>query len=110
MTDTFDFPCTVGTAGDTKLRIKRARFGDGYQQVAKDGLNARVSQWTIQTPPMPEDDAAEVTDFLDRNTGRPFYWTPPGRSEPSRFFCAGYTEAPALGRLTSITATFEFFA
>ena len=35
----FGFPARVNAAGDTRFRIRKAQFGDGYMQVSGDGIN-----------------------------------------------------------------------
>src|SRR6185312_16389645 len=46
--DVFDFECSAGTTGDVKHAVRKAKFGDGYGQIAKDGINSRSSVWTVQ--------------------------------------------------------------
>lgn len=107
MTETFYFDCSAGTSGDVKHSLRRAKFGDGYGQVAKNGINARASVWTVNMPNLREDDSMTVVDFLDRNAGRSFYWTPPRSITQGRFMCSAYTLTPVEFGLQSINATFE---
>lgn len=107
MTDTFTFDASPGTAGAVKHRVRRAQFGDGYSQATKDGINARISSWTVAMTNLREDDALQVTDFLDRNAGQSFYWTPPRSITQGRFMCSDYTLTPVEFGLQSISATFD---
>lgn len=107
MTDVFTWDTCEGTAGDVTHRVRRAQFGDGYGQAVKDGVNTRGSTWTVVLANLPEDDAGEVSDWLDAHAGASFYWTPPRSIVQGRFMCSAYSLAPANGGLQSIHATFE---
>jgi phage-related protein len=107
MTDVFYFDVSPGTSGDVKHRVRRAQFGDGYGQAVKDGLNTRGSTWRVELTNLREDDAEEVTDWLDAHAGQSFYWTPPRSIKQGRFMCSEYSPQPVLGGLQSISATFE---
>lgn len=110
MTDVFYFECSEGTRADVVHAVKRAKFGDGYSQIAKNGINSRQDTWSVVLNNLPEDDCALVMDFLDRNVGRPFQWTPPRSTRTGLYTCSAYSPTPVLFGLQSITATFEFFA
>ncbi|HEX7326872.1 MAG TPA: hypothetical protein VF292_16200 [Rhodanobacteraceae bacterium] len=56
---------------------------------------------------LPEDDALQVTDFLDWNVGQSFYWTPPRSVPQGLFMCSDYTLTQVEYGLQSISATFE---
>lgn len=105
--DVFEFECSAGTAGDIKHAVRRAKFGDGYGQAVKDGINARASSWAVAMPNRPEDDAQEITDWLDARAGQSFFWTPPRSNTQGRFMCSAYTLTPVEFGLQSINATFE---
>ena len=107
MTDTFNFECSAGTAGDVTHNVSVTKFGDGYAQFAKNGINARSSVWTVAMQNLPEDDCAMVTDFLDTHAGQSFFWTPPRSIKRGLFLCSKYTLTPVEFGLQSITATFE---
>ncbi len=107
MTDTFIWNVSPGTTGTVTHRVRKAQFGDGYAQVVKDGINTRASSWSIAMNNLPEDDALEVTSFLDRNAGRSFHWSPPRSITQGWFICSDYTLTPVEFGLQSISATFE---
>ncbi|AFQ50450.1 phage tail protein [Burkholderia cepacia] len=107
MIDTFNWSPTVqGFGGDTTLRVRKAEFGDGYTQRAADGLNNRVSTYTLRFV----GSAAKITEifaFLDARAGAiSFFWSPPLRPQ-ARFVCEKYTEPTKDGRVYTITAQFE---
>ena len=41
----------AGSAPDNEVRLLTASFGDGYEQVAADGLNARRQVWRLRWQP-----------------------------------------------------------
>lgn len=66
----------------TKYRVLSARFGDGYEQVAKDGINDRDDVWTISFNALNEADAKTLFKFLDLVGGHTaFRATPRGERE-----------------------------
>lgn len=107
VTDTFYFDCSAGTAGDVKHAVRKAKFGDGYGQITKNGINARASVWTVAMQNLREDNGQEIADWLDAHVGQSFYWTPPRSSKQGRFTCSAYTLTPVEFGLQSINATFE---
>lgn len=77
MAEVFNWNQTPGASGKFTLRTKRAQFGDGYAQTMPDGINCVTQSW----PLMFEGNLSEIgaiRDFLARNTGKSFLWTPPG--------------------------------
>lgn len=84
-----------------------ARFGDGYAQVAADGLNNARQSWPL-TFVGREAYVAAIRDFFDRHKGaRSFLWTPPLGVQGRYLARGGYQLTPKGKGLYSITATFE---
>jgi phage-related protein len=73
--DTFNFDCTAGTTGYVTHAVRNAQFGDGYRQIAKDGLNARRSSWTVQMVNLTNERSDAVVDFIEGHAGQAFPWT-----------------------------------
>lgn len=99
-----------GVQGSVKLRTRSAQFGDGYQQVASDGINNRTRSWPLKFVGG-ANRIQEIQDFIDRHAGaKSFLWTPPlGRQ--GRFRIGEYTPAVEAGGVYSLSATFvESFA
>tara|TARA_Y100000361_G_scaffold149394_1_gene163586 strand:+ start:770 stop:1132 length:363 start_codon:yes stop_codon:yes gene_type:complete len=46
----------------TRHRVRRYGFGDGYEVVAKDGINTRQTEYSITTEPIK--DASTQTSFI----------------------------------------------
>lgn len=46
-------------------RVKRYGFGDGYEQIARDGINTRVTEYDITTKPLGTADAEALRQALN---------------------------------------------
>lgn len=56
---------TLNVQEQTTHRIKKFGFGDGYVQIAADGINTRLTEYQITTKPLPVADAATLKSNLD---------------------------------------------
>lgn len=62
-------------------RVMVAQYGNGYKQIAKDGINANRDQWDIQIAPLTGADLTLVQQFFDDvGTNIFFEWTPLGET------------------------------
>lgn len=59
------------------LRVNVAQFGDGYEQIALDGLNNVIEKWSCRTVPMSANEAWGLESFILSRGGQAFQWTPP---------------------------------
>jgi phage-related protein len=108
MSDLFNWPALVGMSGTFNFRTRTAQFGNGYRQVAADGINSEVQSWPL-TFGGTDDEMQPIADFLRRHKGATaFRWTPPLGTE-SLWTCPSLSiTSPAPG-LSSIAVTFEQF-
>ena len=61
-----------------KPRVLEASFGDGYIQVAGDGLNANLEAWSVQASGIPAEIGKAIDDFLSGLGGYTYFqWTAP---------------------------------
>lgn len=68
-----------GYSQSAKYSVLEAKFGDGYKQVAPNGINNKRLTWSITYKNLDEDTFATVMDFIDSLKGsEPFYATPRG--------------------------------
>lgn len=58
-----DLPASIQEV--TTHRVKRFGFGDGYEQIAADGINSRGTSYEFTTKPLSSADAAELKTNLD---------------------------------------------
>ncbi|HDR9153778.1 TPA: phage tail protein [Burkholderia vietnamiensis] len=105
MPDTFNWTPTVAQyAGTTKLRVRKAQFGDGYEQTVPDGINSRVLSYAVQFVGG-ADTISAILAFLDAHVGIGFYWTPPLRQQ-LLFKCDTYADSIPDNGTYAVTATF----
>lgn len=60
--------------GTATLRIRRAGFGDGYEQISSDGINARGQSYDITTVPLIDNHAQALDAALSSLNGA-FFWS-----------------------------------
>lgn len=104
-----DIPPSYGTAQATELRVLEANFGDGYRQVAADGLNSVRARWSVVWENYPQDDVFILAKFLKERRGfESFLWTAPGDEEEKRWLCKTLEgPTPAGFESYSLQASFE---
>lgn len=104
--ETFAYPFQAEPSGAITYRLLSVQFGDGYEQVAEDGINIEKQSWPLTFIGT----AAEmlpILQFLRRHRGYiRFLWTPPG-FEQALFKARQFNYIPNSGGNASITATFE---
>jgi phage-related protein len=100
---------TLDSVKTVKFRVKEARFGDGYIQVAPDGLNDRVDTWVIQWAGLSQAQMTTVTSALNY-VGASGYlvWTPCYENNVKKFRMTtdGYTRTRSRG-VFSMSCTVE---
>ena len=70
---TFALPCQYSLTVDRATRIKRAQFGDGYEQVSPEMLNDDMRSYAIETVPIPNSTAMALDMQLAALKGDFFY-------------------------------------
>ena len=64
---TFSIDLIMGVEEVTTHRVRKFGYGDGYEQIAADGINTRVREYNITTVPFSFLDAQVFrTDVLDQ--------------------------------------------
>jgi len=56
---------TMNVAEKVSHRVRRYKFGDGYEQIQKDGINTKSTEYDIQTKPLSAATAASFKADLD---------------------------------------------
>lgn len=72
--DTFTWKPLVNPVGQIRHRSLSAKFGDGYEQVAGDGIHTKTQTWPLQF----RGRASYITPirtFLDDHAHTAFQWT-----------------------------------
>lgn len=106
MIETFTWCPRVNTTEDITYKTRRAKFGDGYEQVSGDGLNPRSQKWMLEFTGG-EDRIGIIRQFIDRHGGiRAFQWKPP--MEPTGLYRCSEHKLSVLGnKKYTLSLTFE---
>lgn len=89
--DTFTWVPSYSTQVNREPRIKRAAFGDGYEQRSRDGINHNPQRWTVSFNNCPSAEADAIEAFLETHGGSTaFLWTPPGKAQ-AKYVCAKWS-------------------
>jgi phage-related protein len=56
---------TINVSEKVFHRVKKYGFGDGYEQIQKDGINSRSTEYEITTKPLSSSDASTLKTNLD---------------------------------------------
>jgi phage-related protein len=92
---------------DEQPRTITAKFGDGYEQRAADGINVRPRKWSLKFENRSNTDRDTVlTFFRTHNAVTAFDWTPP-EGAAGKFVCRAWQNVPVQYNLNTITAVFE---
>jgi phage-related protein len=91
-----------------KPRVTNIKFGDGYEQRIRYGINTNPQSWEVSFANRDETEANEIDAFLDEQGGvTAFDWTPPGQAVALKFKCQQWNKVAGKGNFFSITASFE---
>lgn len=104
--ETFTWSPLADPVGDTQFRVLKAQFGDGYSQVAQDGINNEVSNWPLSFSGY-DSEMSPIIQFFKRHAGqKAFLWTPP-LGVQGLYRVEGYSlQAGAAGTNYNVQATF----
>ncbi|KPD01936.1 phage tail protein [Moellerella wisconsensis] len=93
--------------GEFRHRIKEVEFGDGYKQVAGDGINTETQSWPF-TYTGQKAEVMPIFNFIRQHTVKSFIWVPPfGEKGLYRVKADSITLKPIGGSMITIAATFE---
>jgi phage-related protein len=106
MIETFIWVPRLEPTGTADYRVLTAKFGDGYEQTASDGINNKSQTWPLTFTGTAAKIGA-IRDFLDAHAGsKSFYWTPP-LSARGYYKCKSHSIRPLGGGNYELTATFN---
>lgn len=72
----FDLIWAPGASRPLEPRVLESRFGDGYEQITDDGINALQPEWALVLQSLTAGEWEQVNRFLSENSKR-FYMRPP---------------------------------
>lgn len=100
MAELFSYSVKAEPTGSVDFRLNVARFGDGYMQIAGDGIKVVRRSWNLRHFGLKEATPCAnlilskiVSDFLDRNAGKPIQWTDPNGYSAEWVCLSGYTSS-----------------
>ncbi|HFT0375626.1 TPA: phage tail protein [Enterobacter mori] len=76
MVSTFTWPTQVSPTATDTINIYSAQFGDGYEQVAVNGINNVAEEWDL-TWTGKKNDVAAIRAFLHSHAHQSFWWSNP---------------------------------
>jgi len=99
------FPYTPKSATlEVAPNLYSAKFGDGYEQAAPQGINYLPQKWSLVF----NSNVSNVKTFLETLGGyQSFHWTPPNASSPLAFVCKSWSEQDTPGGVRTLNCTFE---
>lgn len=96
-----------GASQKPELAVLEAKFGDGYVQRAKDGINNVKQVWDLRFTLRPKTEIDAIETFLRTHAGvTSFTWDTP-KGETVRFICKMYSTSYNHDYDCSASATFE---
>jgi len=100
-----NFRATKNSAPTNRI----VKFGDGYEQVLRFGLNQNPKTWTLTWENLSETNADAIEAFLDARAadGDAFDWTPPDDTTAYKWRCDQWSKTLPYCNLFNISATFR---
>jgi len=105
--ETFIWAPQLEPTGEIDFRTLKAQYGDGYSQVADDGINPELEIWSLSFCYDAATSAA-IEAFLRRHRkSTRFLWTPPGGTQGA-YLASPFQKVPMYrGGPVRITVKFE---
>ncbi|WP_270503782.1 phage tail protein [Kluyvera ascorbata] len=97
----------AGMEGEFSYTTRSASFGDGYEQIAGDGINPEKQSWPI-TLTGKRAEMLNVLKFCRTHVTKSFIWTSPvGETGLYRVESDSVKAQPLSSNVLTITATFK---
>ena len=89
--------------------MRTVKFGDGYEQRVKFGINQDPKKWQLTFANISEADSDTIETFLEaRNAdGTAFSWSPPDETATYKWICEAWSKTIPSAGLATINATFR---
>lgn len=107
--DTFTWPTQIqgGMQGELSYTARTAAFGDGYEQIAGDGIHPETQSWPI-TMTGRRAEMLKALAFMRGHFIRSFIWTSPiGEVGLYRVVTDSVKATPLSSNVLTINATFK---
>ncbi len=84
-------PPQLGNRLTIDQKIKEAKFGDGYEQNAADGLNSIRRQWSLSWSACTDAEADQIENFwIEQGKTKAFWYQVPGTAAAFKWKFATY--------------------
>lgn len=104
--ETFHWRPQNSSTASISPKVKAIKFGDGYEQRIKDGINNDLRSYSVTFVGLTEN-IDLIDDFLIRhNAVKAFLWREPNRNRLITVVCRSWNSTPN-GAVKTISATFE---
>ena len=104
--ETFYWRPQNSSTASASPKVKVIKFGDGYEQRIRDGINNNLRSYNVTFIGLFED-MTLIDEFLNRQGGvQAFKWREPNTHKTIKVVCRSWTSTPN-GAIKTITATFE---
>ena len=100
---------SVGMDNKRSFKVLRSGFGNGYEQVAVDGLNSASDTYTVSWMDIPIVDALAIKAYFNARGGNEaFLWAPPDEAQAQFKLPDGYSyRRNKTLNVATITAVFK---
>ncbi|EMJ7956573.1 phage tail protein [Enterobacter chengduensis] len=107
MTDTFTWATQVSPTATDTINLFTVQFGDGYEQVAINGINNVTEEWEL-TWTGKKKDVSAIRAFLHTHAHQSFWWSNPwGEKKLYRVKPDSIKPTFISGKVVSVAFTFK---
>lgn len=104
---TFTWTPSFEATESSRPRARVARFGDGYEQRLRFGLNTDPKEWDLTFSERTDTERDQISDFLEaRGAVESFDWTPPRRAA-GKYVCEDWQITLRACNFNTIRAKFR---
>lgn len=106
---TFTYTPDFGAQKKSEPSVRTVKFGDGYEQRLRFGLNQNPKTWDLRWTATDNTTADAIEAFFDARAsdGDPFDWTPLDSATSYKFVCESWNREYQYADINIITATFR---
>jgi phage-related protein len=102
-----DYKPRPGASKNSAPVVRSTKFGDGYEQRVRFGLNQDPKEWTLEWN-LSDEAATEVETFLEARAGvESFDWEPPDAGTSYKWICSQWSKSIDDPYRAVIRATFR---
>lgn len=107
-TSVFTWVPSYTSSLESEVRLREARFGDGYMLRRGVGINSIGDKWSLVFNNRLEKEKEEIKAFFRaRPNGLAFEWTPYDEGTPVKVYCKKWNITAVGANVYSIACTFE---